>query len=239
MSTNAQRGRKVQRRKASLTPFYIAIGVVAAVGLVLLGYTFFAQGGGDIPDVVIEQPAPITAPVGQTAEGYWYKGSDDAPVKVIEYADFQCPGCRAFATGASNQIEQEYINTGRVQLIFREFPLPQHQQAVPAAMAARCAGDQNQFWAMHDVLFARQNEWSNNRRATNYFAGYAQALGLDAAALQQCVADNTHRAAIDASVQAGSADQVPATPSFLVDGQLTSAEQLVAAIDAALAAKGQ
>lgn len=235
MSTNTQRGRKVQKRKSSLMPFYIGIGVVVTVGAILLGYTLLNRGG-DVPEFGSLPKTTINAATGKDAQGYWYKGNPDAPVKVIEYADFQCPGCASFSTGLGEQITKQYIESGQVQLSFREFPLPQHQQAVPAAMAARCAGEQGDFWSMHDTIYRRQNDWSENRNAQNMFVGYAKSLGLDAAAFESCVADNTFKPQIDASVKEGEAAQIPATPSFLIDGKVIPTNGLVPAIEAALTA---
>jgi protein-disulfide isomerase len=237
MSTNLQRGRKVQKKKQSLTPFYIGVGVVAAVGLLFAAYAYFTRDSGEIPQVSGVEKTTLTVATGRTDAGFWYKGDPNAPVKVVEFADYQCPGCASFALGQEEQIMQEFVEPGKVQFIFNDFPLQQHAQARSAHTAAFCAGEQGEYWSMHDTLYKRQNEWSDNRRAESLFAGYAQALGLDTAAFQQCQSSG-FASQIDQGVADGLAINVPATPSFTVDGKLVSRDQLVNEINAALAAKG-
>ncbi|NJN15675.1 MAG: thioredoxin domain-containing protein [Oscillochloris sp.] len=232
MSVQSRRGRKVEAPKRNpVTIFYIAIGAVLIVGIAFL-VTMMVRGN----DVATEAP---TAPVGQTAEGFYYKGNPEAPITVIAYEDYQCPACAFFNRNLKPILERDYINTGQVQFVYHEFPLDIHPNAVPAAAAARCAGDQGSFWQMHDTIFANQSVWANLSSTTNVFSGYAGQLGLDRTAFESCLASETHVAAITAaggsSIEAG----VGATPTFSVNGQLVDSGGLIPAIDAALRASGQ
>ena len=89
-------------------------------------------------------------------------GNPDAPITIIEFSDFQCPFCARFHIQTLPTIMEEYIEKGDVKLVFRDFPLQSiHPNAVPASVAAECANEQGKFKQMHDILFEKQNEWSN------------------------------------------------------------------------------
>jgi protein-disulfide isomerase len=96
---------------------------------------------------------------GFTLAGDPYKGSEDAPLTIVEFSDFQCPACATHALDVQPQVDAELIETGKVRWVFKHFPLRIHPQAFAAATAAECAGDQGAFWPMHDLLFARQEDW--------------------------------------------------------------------------------
>jgi protein-disulfide isomerase len=181
----------------------------------------------------------INAPTGATPEGYAYKGSPDAAVTVIEYGDFQCPSCAAFATQQEAAIDQRYVETGKVRFIYHDFPLPQHDNAVIAAAAARAAGEQGKFWPMHDLLFARQRTWSTSTNIQPLLSSYAEAIGLDRQAFEHVLTSEKYVSALQAARQQSGQRGVQATPTFEVDGTLVDASQLQAAIDAALQAKGK
>jgi protein-disulfide isomerase len=222
----------------------ILLAVVAIVGLAALATVALrSDQGAATPATPAGQPA-LDAPVGQTPEGFWFKGKPDAPVTVVEYADFQCPGCGYFATQLEPGLSADYIATGKARFVFQDYPLPNHPNAIPAAEAARCAGDQGAFWPMHDLLFAAQGQWSNLPQPLQQFGVYAEQLKLDRAAFEQCVSSGKHRETILNSQQAGDQLGLPGTPSFAVDGALLDtqgartideiADRLRLAIDAAL-----
>jgi protein-disulfide isomerase len=238
MSTNAQRGRKIRKKKQSMLPFYIGIGAVAAIGLIFAVYAYMTRDTGEIPTVSGVQKTALSVPSGRNEQGYWYKGDPNAPVTVVEFADYQCPGCASFALGDAERLMADYIQTGRVRLVFHDFPLPQHAQARSAHTAAFCAGEQGEYWSMHDTLYKRQSEWAENRRAESFFAAYAQALGIEMGAFQQCQASGNFNSHIERAISDGLAVNVPATPSFTVDGRLVTRDQLFNEIEAALSAKG-
>ena len=124
---------------------------------------------------------------------------------------------------------------GRVRLIFKDFPLPSHARAIPAAEAARCAGDQGRYWPYHDVLFERQPNFERDE-----LVGYAVNLNLDRPRFERCLDDHTFRAAVEADYAEGRGLGVRSTPTFLINGKpLVGAHPVAsfrAAIDAALQA---
>lgn len=233
MSTHQQRGRAVQKR-SPLRTFYIIIGVVAIIGIAALGSIALRSGQSVASPSTLLNRSPLNAPTGRTADGYYSKGQPNAPVTLIEYSDFQCPFCGAFASDAELSIDRDYVETGKLLYVFHDFPLQQHPNAVPAAEAARCAGDQNAFWPMHDLLFATQNQWENNQQPQSQFVSYAQQLKLDSGAFTQCLASGKHTAEITKAQQEGEQIQIPGTPTFVINGKQYSADQIRGVIDAAL-----
>ncbi|MFA6888018.1 MAG: thioredoxin domain-containing protein, partial [Candidatus Woesearchaeota archaeon] len=101
-------------------------------------------------DEVVGEPAILDMTI---SDADYVEGSEDAPVTIIEYSDFQCPYCKRFYEQSLSSIETNYVETGKVKIIFRHFPLSFHQNALTAAEAVECAGEQDKFWEMHDKLF--------------------------------------------------------------------------------------
>ncbi len=138
-------------------------------------------------------------------------GADDAPITLVEFTDYQCPFCSRFFTGTLPGIKEEYIDTGKVRLVVKDLPLAMHAQARPAAVAAHCAGDQDQFWAMHDILF------ENNRQLQDEnLKQYAQDIGLDTKRFQECLGSDRHDAMIDADIAEANGQGITGTPTFIV-----------------------
>ncbi len=235
MSTSNQRGRRVSRNNRTLRTFYMGIAAVLVFAIGFVGV--FSGLGGFSREVT-----PVTAQMGRTADGYYYKGDPNAPVKVIEYADYECPACAEYDRNLAPLIDRDYVNTGKIQFIYHEMPLNHiHRNAQAAAEAARCAGDQGigNFWKMHDMIYINQDQWASLNSAQNVFASYAGQLGMDRNAFTSCMTNGTHRTAIEAAIQVAIATGVEATPTFEVNGQRVNASQLDGAIQAALAAAGQ
>ncbi len=193
----------------NLKPFYIVLGVIAVAG----GAWIVTATGGKtvtIPEIA----------TGSAFPGYTL-GSDSAKVEIIEYADFQCPACAMFTILTSPDVKSRLINTGRVRWTFRDFPLPIHPKAPMAHLAAACAGDQGQFWAMHDQLFYNQGAWVRGREQ-KLVDGYAQAIGLEMPDFKQCMNDQRHVDRIAATRNAGRQIGVSSTPSFIIGDQLVA-----------------
>lgn len=170
----------------------------------------------------------------------YVKGDPDAPVTIVEYSDFQCPYCQRFYLQTLPSIQENYIDTGKVKLVYRHFPLSFHQNAEIAAEAAECAGEQDDemFWAMHDMMF-ENGSGDGSGLAREDLIGYATTLGLDVDAFTTCVDENRYADKIQSDMASGVAAGVTGTPGFLVNGQLVVGAQpysvFQAAIEAALA----
>jgi protein-disulfide isomerase len=117
------------------------------------------------------------------------------------------------------QIEKDYITTGKVVYIFKNFPLSFHAQAQLAAETAECAGAQGQFWTMHDQLYLHQSEWADNDGALSIFLGYGRLLGLDQDAFQACLGNHEMAQKVRDDYAFGQSVGVPSTPSFVINGK--------------------
>lgn len=151
------------------------------------------------------------------------QGKADAPVTIVEFTDYQCPFCERYFTETLPQIRKDYVDTGKVKYIIKNFPLPADQQpfhvhALPAAEAAECAGAQDKYWEMHDKLFASQAEWTELPSVTDTFKQYAADLGLDSDKFNTCLDSGQFRSEIDADKTEGIAAGVTGTPGFFVNG---------------------
>ena len=166
------------------------------------------------------------------------KGDANAPVTIVEFSDYECPFCGKYVQETYPSIVSEYINTGKVKYVFRDFPLDFHLNAQKAAEAAECAGDQDQYWEMHDYLFANQDYL-----AVDNLKGYAKDLGLDLAEFNDCLDSGKFADEVAADLLDGQAYGVSGTPAFFINGKLVSGALPFAAfkeeIDAALANVGK
>jgi protein-disulfide isomerase len=172
-----------------------------------------------------EQAAPSQTEI--DIENSFSIGDPDAPVTIIEYTDFQCPYCSRHYQQTYPHIVEQYVETGAVRYVFKDFPLTQiHPQATKAAEAARCALDQDAFLEMHDILFDRQQDWSGTN-PNAIFTGYANELGLNEDEFSECLDSNQYEAAVLADLQEGVGFGVTGTPSFFINGYaLTGAQPL-------------
>jgi protein-disulfide isomerase len=139
------------------------------------------------------------------------RGPADALVTIVEFSDFQCPSCKR-AQQALGQIMKEF--EGQIRLVHRDYPVPSHQGALPAAEAARCAAAQGVFWEYHDLLYLAVPDFSRDD-----LVRYAGRLSLDREAFATCLDTHQFRKEIEADVREGRALKLPGTPSFLVNGK--------------------
>jgi protein-disulfide isomerase len=176
---------------------------------------------------------PYRAPRQQVEAKGPSRGPANAPVTIVEFSDFECPYCSR-AEETVSEVMRVYGD--KIRLVFRDLPLPNHQNAPKAAEAAHCAGEQGKYWEMHAKLFA-------NQRALEVPAlkGYAKDLKLDQAAFDKCLDSGSTAALVEASKKAGNEAGVNGTPAFFVNGVLISGAQPFEAfkevIDAELAQK--
>jgi protein-disulfide isomerase len=166
-------------------------------------------------------PPALSVPDTMSVDGELFRGEATAPVAIIEYADIECPFCRHFERDIYPRVFDDYIKTGRVRLYYRDMPLPFHEHAVPAARAARCAGEQGKFWEMHDSLFIDKvaNPGSNGRSAglaTGDIDERAAKLGLDAAKLDACMASTRFADVIKRNSEEAAKMNIEGTPTFVI-----------------------
>jgi protein-disulfide isomerase len=184
-----------------------------------------------------QQPPTPTEPVDVPTDNSYAIGDENAPITIVEYTDFQCPFCSRHFTETFLQLRENYIETGIVRYVFKDFPLTSiHPQAVIAAEAARCAGAQDEaaYVEMHDLIFTNQQAWSNDGAAA-VFSGYAGQLGLDTAVFDACLANHDFEAAVYADLDEGIGFGVTGTPAFFINGYFISGAQPYAMFEEAIA----
>jgi protein-disulfide isomerase len=156
------------------------------------------------------QPGPTVANV--SIAGNLIMGKKDAPVTMIEFSDYQCPFCRRFFETTLPTLKKEYIETGKVRYVFRDFPLDQiHPYARKAAEAAHCAGDQGKYWEMHDLLF--QNQQALQAESLKM---HARSLNLNGTAFDSCLDRGKYATEVQKDLDDGVAVGVRGTPTFFV-----------------------
>jgi protein-disulfide isomerase len=148
-------------------------------------------------------------------EGNPARGPDNAKVTVRIYSDFQCPACK-IAEKTFQQIIKEYEN--RVRFVWNDMPLTSfHANALGAAVAGRCAQEQNKFWEYSSKLFETQSDWDKLTAPNDFFAGLAEQLGLQKDSFASCLGQVTPRSKVTKDEQEGIAIGVEATPTFFVN----------------------
>lgn len=165
-------------------------------------------------------------------------GEPNAPVKVIEYGDYQCPGCGFFARELEHRLIDDYVSTGQVSFEYRDFAFI-GDDSVRAAEAAFCALDQGAFWPYHRTLFLNQDGENEGAFRESRLRAMAERLNLDTARFEQCLGARSYQDEIEATRQEARALGISGTPSFVINGTLIEYrgyDSVAAAIEAALAA---
>jgi len=163
-----------------------------------------------------KQPA---APVKISIDDDPIIGDPNAPITIVEFSDFQCPFCARFHTQTLPLILEEYIEQGKVKLVFRDFPIQSiHPNAVPASVAAECANEQGKFREMHDILFEKQNAWNRieTADALSLFSQYASDMELEQDAFDSCISSGKYIEEIRNDLDDGREYGVSGTPGFFV-----------------------
>lgn len=165
-----------------------------------------------LKSTVLIELAPPSASI-QSSNEAGSTGRSDAPVQLIEFADYQCPYCQKVNPDL-NKLIQEYA--GKVSVIYKDFPLPMHTNAEKAAEAARCAGEQGKFWEYHNLLF------SEKKLDTVGLKQQAKALKLDEDKFDQCLDSGQEAASVDKDRDEGMKLGLSGTPSFFINGHFFS-----------------
>ena len=165
-----------------------------------------------------EQPRPVSI------DDDYIRGRADAKVTLIEFSDFQCPFCAEFYRETLPLIDKDYIQTGKVRMVYRDFPLVDvHKDAQKAAEAAQCAGEQGKYWEMHDKIFANYTTLS-----VDDLKNHARGLDIAADRFDRCVESGKFAEEVNKDVRDGHALGVQGTPTFFVG--LTGQDNTIQAI---------
>jgi protein-disulfide isomerase len=217
----AQRQRKPQVRAAgpNLKPFYWLLGLVGLLGIGWIGISAL-RGNQAAQEPIQLSPEALanSQELVRLARGV-KKGPDDAPIRILVFSDYTCPACRQFTTTVEPGLRQDFIDAGRVQLVYHDFPLGggAHQWGFVAARAARCAEEQNKFWEYHDLLFNKQSEWTYSQNMpTRQLENYAGELNLDGRAFDACLKSDRHQDLVTANKALGDQLGVRGTPTLFM-----------------------
>ncbi|HLD00641.1 MAG TPA: DsbA family protein [Candidatus Nanoarchaeia archaeon] len=216
---NVAKGKAPSNRNNLLLVASLIQIVLLIVVISKLGVNTTSPTGGVVVDDSLPSP---TVPLDMQAliDDDAIKGDPKAPVTIIEFSDFECPFCGRFYTETLGKIDEKYIKTGKVRLVYRDFPLSFHPQAQKAAETAECAGDQNKYYDMHDKLF----ELGVSGGVAS-FKQYAKDLGLDTAKFNACLDSGEKAAEISNDFIDGQNAGIQGTPGFIVNGIMISGAQ--------------
>ncbi len=215
-----------RRLPASGVLVAIALALVGGGALVVISMATRSDDGG----------GPSASPTGATTQHLCASGSvpvegricgqESAPVKIVEFSDYQCPFCKRFVDLTEPQVESECIQKGLVQLEFRNFAItggsapPEQNEATLAAEAAECANDQGCFWEYHYRLYAMQAGENRGAFLPERLKQFASDLGLDREEFDACLDSHKHIALVQEQTQQAADAGASGTPSFLIDGDL-------------------
>ena len=189
-----------------VVPF--AVGAVVVLGLVgVASLLVFKRETSVMEPAAVGRPGPavdrLWQPDGRT------RGNPKAPVTLIEYSDYTCGYCVKFFRDTWPRLREKYVDTGKVRLLYRDYPRDPDGPAMTAAIAARCAGDQGRYWDMHDRLFAGKIEM-------DVLQAHANTIGLNQPAFAACLRDAPHRQAILQDKEDGIRIGFVGTPGFVL-----------------------
>ena len=207
----------------SRSPLLITVVLLAGVGVAVALLFAGNVSGGDA------QPSSARGALPDPT-----LGDEDAPVEVVEYSDFRCPYCAQFARETKPELVERYVDTGVVHYVWRDLPY-QGEGARRAALAARAAQEQGQFWEYHSALFSSQDQEPSDER----LRAIADELGLDVEAFDEALASERHADVVAAGFERGQELGLTGTPAFTINGEVIIGAQplevFVEAIEAAQA----
>ena len=219
MSRGDERRKAREQGGSDMTKFYVILGVVAVVGIGAVGYSLgsTALGAAAMEPIEVEGLDDM-ALLAEMAQGV-PKGDDDAPITIIEFGDYACPGCGSFALTVKPQVELLLVETGKAKFVFYDFPLTTiHPTSFLAARSARCAQDQDKFWEYHNALFRNQTSWRLETSPMARFMSFGEDVGLDSDDFEACVKSDRHADLISANMRLGYELGVNSTPTVMVHG---------------------
>ena len=172
------------------------------------------------PQPTQQSPRPSATPVIRVSlDDDPLLGNPDAPVTIVEFSDFQCPFCSRFYQQTLPLIKENYIDTGKANLVYRDFPIDSiHPNARPAHIAAECADEQGKFWEYHDLLFDRQSEWQGlfGGAVEERFTQYASALGIQTESFSSCMSSDEMAQEVNQDFLQGAQYGATGTPTFFI-----------------------
>ena len=217
-----RRVRSIQRQKQRrITRLLWVLAALAVAGM--MAFTFWPKNKPPTPTVEVSLDKSV--------------GEENAPVVIVEYGDFQCPACQRFFQTTAEQLKTEYVQTGKVRFVFRQFAFL-GDESQWAAEASECANEQGLFWIYYDKLYQEQNGENVGVFSKDNLKRFAADLGLDTAGFNQCLDSGRYTEKVQQEALEGQQAGVRGTPSVFVNGQYIDDGSnylvLQAAVEAAL-----
>ncbi len=244
---------KITIKKSSYNNMLKGIVAAIAIATFLGGYAVGNLGGDsdslsadEIKEIIsaveakAPAPQPVRAPTQPSAPQTFqvsldddpFKGNANAPVTVVEFSDFQCPFCSRFYTQTLPALQENYIDTGKIKLVYKDLPLDNlHPNARPAHIAAECADEQGKFWEYHDVLFENQAQWSrlSSTDLSSQLNQYATSMGLESASFDSCLSSPSMADEVNADFLQAASYGATGTPTFFIGNEKDGFIKLVGA----------
>lgn len=229
----------MENKQSYLIPFSIIVA-----GVLIAGAVWYTNGGSRTP-VAATGSAGQESAAGNAVESRALQlrendrvlGNSVAPVTVVEYGDFQCPFCGRLHANINEPLREQYIKTGKVKFIWRDFAFL-GAESQWASQAAHCAGDQEKFWEYHDYLFEHQNGENRGAFSIANLKTFADALGIERVAFDRCLDDEAYAELVEKNTQEGRSVGVSGTPTVFINGRsvvgAVSFAEFQGVIDAAL-----
>lgn len=219
-----------QQRQRQITRLLWFVAGLAIVGV--MAFTLWPKDPASTPSA----PISSTSLLGEISLDK-STGEEKAPVVVVEYGDFQCPACKYFFQTSVKQLKDEYVQSGKVRFVFRQFAFL-GDESLWAAEASECANEQGRFWDYYDKLYQEQNGENVGIFSKDNLKKFAVDLKLDIAGFNQCLDAGRYTDKVKQETQEGQQAGVRGTPSVFVNGQYIEEginyPTLKAAVDAAL-----
>ena len=215
------KGRRIYYNRSHMnSETKLFLGIILSTVAIIAGAAF-----------IFSRPAnaPTVNPDVLVREDSHKVSSPSATVTMVEFGDFQCPACGAYHT-VVKQLMQKYASS--VSLVFRNYPLPAHQNAMISALAAEAAGKQGKYWLMYDKLYESQSEWGTSDKARDFLIGYAKDMNLDVKQFTADLDNEDLKKRINNDVTDGNVLGINATPTFFLNNVQITNPASVAEFDA-------
>ena len=223
-----------QNKKPTSTGMIIALVAVVAIAAFFAGSYFSNLDSDAVTQSELDEaiskleskiqsaqqaPSLPPQPVRISQDNDPIRGDPNAPITIIEFSDFQCPFCARFHVETLPSLLEEYIDAGKVNLVYRDFPIQSiHPNALPAAVAAECANEQGKYWEYHDTLFEKQNGWSrlDSNAVISTFSQYATDVGLEQQQFDPCLGSGKYLEEVQGDLSDGRDYDITGTPGFFI-----------------------
>lgn len=201
--------RKEQIRRKEKQSRLIAISLIT-LGALFVAFLIIYPSLKPVGEVIV--PEQVNRP----QVDFNTAGDPDAPITITEYSDFQCPYCRIFFENTEEMLMEQYVNTGTVYFVYKSVGGFIGPESKTAAEAAYCAGDQDKFWEMHDVIFANQTGENVGAFSERRLEAFADAISLDRGEFDECMSSGKYDDLAEQDAKDATAAGIQATPSFII-----------------------